>query len=270
MNSHLTLVHNDNHTIATMHSKPIPCVTTELLCGGEEMLRYLVDQHAEEKRTIIMSSDVAGYFSLGGDLNLFSTCVVDGSASAKLKLTNYAVSCANFIDRMHKGVVGRFHTIAAVNGNALGGGFELALSCQWLVATKNAVFGLPEIHHGIAPGMGGYKLLANRIAPRLAERIVLSGASYTGQQLYDMGIVDLLVDDDPVGAAQELSTKLNTIPYQYQLSLRDVIPREGFINPVLRWVDDMMRLPSESVDKISRMAKIQTRLFNTGEKNASS
>jgi len=264
MNDHLTVTHNEDHVIAKMHSKPIPCVTTEVLRGGDEMLRQLVDQLLEPKRTIIISSDVDNYFSLGGDLHFFLECVEDGTESARARLTDYAVSCVNLIDRMHKGVIGRFNTIAAVDGAALGGGFELALSCQWLVATKNSVFGLPEIHHGISPGMGGYKLLANRIAPRLAERIVLSGDSYTGQELYDMGVVDVLVDHDPVGAAQELNTKLSTIPYQYQLSLRSVILRKDFINPVLRWVDDMMQLPPDSIDKIRRMTKIQSRLFNNG------
>lgn len=81
-----------------------------------------------------------------------------------------------------------FPTIAAVNGFALGGGFEMAMSCDFIFATNNAVFGLPEVKLGLIPGFGGTQRLARIVGERRAKEIMLSGRNVTALEAKTLGI----------------------------------------------------------------------------------
>jgi enoyl-CoA hydratase/carnithine racemase len=96
--------------------------------------------------------------------------------------------------------------IAAVHGFALGGGFELALSCDLIVADESAVLGLTEVTVGLVPGGGGTQLLARRIGIGRAADLVLSGRKVQVAEAYALGIVDRLADSGQARAvALELS-----------------------------------------------------------------
>lgn len=75
-----------------------------------------------------------------------------------------------------------FPTIAAVNGFALGGGLELALACDWIVASQKAKWGLPEVSLGLIPGYGGTQRLSRVIGKALAKRVALTGEVFTAEQ----------------------------------------------------------------------------------------
>ena len=85
-------------------------------------------------------------------------------------------------------------TIASVFGHALGGGFELALSCDLIVASEDAVFGLPEVRVGIVPGGGGTQLLTRRLGPARAKELVLTGKRISAQEAFDLGLVARVVE----------------------------------------------------------------------------
>jgi enoyl-CoA hydratase len=82
-----------------------------------------------------------------------------------------------------------FCSIAAVNGFALGGGLELALSCDFIIASENAKLGLPEVGLGLIPGYGGTQRIARALGPHLAKRIVLSGEMFSATQMRDFGLI---------------------------------------------------------------------------------
>ena len=86
-------------------------------------------------------------------------------------------------------------TISLVQGDALGGGFEAALTSDVIVAEESAQMGLPEILFNLFPGMGAYSLLARRIGMRAAEELILSGKMLPANELHKMGIVDVLATD---------------------------------------------------------------------------
>lgn len=81
-----------------------------------------------------------------------------------------------------------FPTIAAVNGYALGGGFEMAMSCDFIFSTANAVFGLPEVKLGLIPGFGGTVRLSRIVGERRAKEIMFSGRNVTAEEAQKLGI----------------------------------------------------------------------------------
>lgn len=85
-------------------------------------------------------------------------------------------------------------TIAAVNGLALGGGFELALACDLVVAGSAARFGLPEVHRGLIAGGGGALRLPRRIPRALALELILTGDSIDAARAADLGLVNRVTD----------------------------------------------------------------------------
>ncbi len=82
----------------------------------------------------------------------------------------------------------QFPTIAAVNGFALGGGFEMAMSCDFIFATNNAVFGLPEVKLGLIPGFGGTQRLARTVGERRAKELMFSGRNVNAEEAKKLGI----------------------------------------------------------------------------------
>jgi len=95
--------------------------------------------------------------------------------------------------------------IAAVHGYALGGGCELALSCDIIVADETAEFGLPETTVGLVPGGGGTQLALRRLGPGYAADLVLTGRRISAAEAGRLGLADRVV---PAGAAAELSHEL--------------------------------------------------------------
>jgi enoyl-CoA hydratase/carnithine racemase len=100
-------------------------------------------------------------------------------------------------------------TIASVFGHALGGGFELALNCDLIVSTEDAVFGLPEVTVGIVPGGGGTQLLPRKIGAARAKELVLTGRRISGLEAFEMGLVARVVEGNALQkATSELAREI--------------------------------------------------------------
>lgn len=87
-------------------------------------------------------------------------------------------------------------TIAAVNGFALGGGCELALACDMIVASTKAKFGQPEVGLGITPGFSGTQRLPRRIGAAKAKEMIFTGEMINGEEAEKIGLVNRVVDPD--------------------------------------------------------------------------
>ena len=86
--------------------------------------------------------------------------------------------------------------ISVVEGIALGGGLELCLMTDFIIASKNAKFGQPEINIGLIPGIGGTQRLKKYIGALNAKYLCMSGEIISSQQAYEMGIVSLILDNE--------------------------------------------------------------------------
>ena len=86
--------------------------------------------------------------------------------------------------------------IAAIDGYALGGGFELVLVCDISIASKRSIFGFPEIQRGIFPANGGTQRLIRNLGKMRVKRLMFFGEHYTAEQMFEWGVISFVVDDD--------------------------------------------------------------------------
>ncbi|MFC3674157.1 3-hydroxyacyl-CoA dehydrogenase NAD-binding domain-containing protein [Ferrovibrio xuzhouensis] len=91
--------------------------------------------------------------------------------------------------------------VAALHGTALGGGFEVALTCHWRVAIEAAQVGLPEVKLGVIPGSGGTQRLPRLIGPKLALDMIVPGNPIPAKKAHDLGIIDQIVAGDLLDGA---------------------------------------------------------------------
>jgi enoyl-CoA hydratase len=114
--------------------------------------------------------------------------------------------------------------IAAVNGFALGGGMELAMHADIIIAGRGARFGQPEARVGIMPGAGGTQRLVRTVGKFRAMRLCLTGEVIRAEEAYQMGLVSKLVEDDQVmPAALEMAEQIAALPPIAMAQIKEVI-----------------------------------------------
>ncbi|CAM5263195.1 enoyl-CoA hydratase [Streptomyces spiroverticillatus] len=99
-------------------------------------------------------------------------------------------------------------TVAAVHGFALGGGYELALACDVIVADASAVVGLPEVSVGVIPGGGGTQLLPRRVGAARAAELVFTARRVEAGEARELGLVDVLTESDAREEALALAARI--------------------------------------------------------------
>lgn len=153
-----------------------------------------IDQlEADDSLRVAILTGAGGTFCSGMDLKAFVTGelpVVEGRGFAGM--VEYLASKP---------------IIAAVEGYALAGGFELAISCDLIVAAEDAKFGIPEVKRGLAAAAGGLVRLPRQIAPRIAMEMALTGEFISAARAYELGLINRVVAP---GSALEQATTLAT------------------------------------------------------------
>ncbi len=254
---------------ADVKSGARPCFRTELMDDMWAFLSSITLRESQrvpgQLRHVVIGSE-AGAFNLGGDLELFSKLIRENN---RLKLLEYARRCIDGVYQLHCGLGGDTRTIALIQGDALGGGLELALACHTIVAEEGVSMGLPEVVFGLFPGMGAYSFLCKRVTPQVAEKMILDGTIYTSDELYKMGVVDVLVPKGQGEAAvEELIRKQQRSPYAYLAmnSVRNIAQHVGYdelmgITEV--WVDTALALGEKSLRTMERIVRAQHRLSHS-------
>ena len=143
-------------------------------------------QSDKEIRVIIITGSGEKAFIAGADIKLMQKM----NREEAFEFANLGQELANLIEKSAKPV------IAAVNGYALGGGCEIALSCHLRIASDNAIFAQPEVKIGLLPGWGGTQRLPRIIGRGLANEIILTGRNVTAKEALDIGLVNRVVPQE--------------------------------------------------------------------------
>ena len=217
----------------------------------------------------VCGSRVPKVFNLGGDLALFVLLIKSRDREA---LAHYAKLCIdNVYPRIRNYASPTLTTISLVQGDALGGGFETALTSDVIVAEESAQMGLPEILFNLFPGMGAYSLLARRIGMRAAEDLILSGKILTAARLHEMGVVDMVAKD---GEGEAAVNSWIASTYKRRNGYAAVYRARQHVNPVTReeldaitdtWVDAALRLEDRDLKMMSRIVRSQMRRMERGD-----
>lgn len=237
--------------VASMHSHMKEMFSASREAGLEKPFNYFV-----------FGSDCPGVYSLGGDLQLF---IERARAGDRDTIRRYARMCAELTHENSIGFGLPVTTIALVQGDALGGGFEIALQWDMIVAERSAKFGLPEILFGLFPGMGAYSFLSRRIAPAKAKHMILSGRTYSAEEMHAEGIIDVLAEDGQGEAAiyahiKRMQGKHNAERAFYN-TRRCVNPitRQELLNVVDTWADAVFELTETDFRKMEYIIARQER-----------
>ncbi|HET6395762.1 MAG TPA: crotonase/enoyl-CoA hydratase family protein [Pseudoxanthomonas sp.] len=210
---------------------------------------------------VVLASD-GDAFNLGGDLDLFCRLIRAGDRDGLLA---YAHQCVRGVHAFHAGLGAGAHSIALVQGDALGGGFEAALSCHTIVAEEGALMGLPEVLFDLFPGMGAYSFLCKRIPPHQAEKLMTEGNVYTAEEMHRLGLVDVLAPrGQGVAAVEEVIRANRRIPHaraaMHQVrSLAQGVSLDEMMRITEIWVDTALQLGEKSLRTMDRLVRAQTR-----------
>jgi DSF synthase len=217
----------------------------------------------------VLASRTPRVFNLGGDLALFVLLI---KARDRDALSHYARLCIdNMYPRIRNFFCPTLTTISLVQGDALGGGFESALSSDVIVAEEGAQMGLPEILFNLFPGMGACSLLSRRIGMRAAEELILSGKVLSATALHEMGIVDVLAKD---GEGEAAVTQWIMHNDRRRNGMQAVFAARQHVHPVTReeldaitetWVDAALRIEDRDLKMMSRIVRAQMRRMEAGD-----
>ena len=225
------------------------------------------DPSSTPVRFLVWGSRVRDTYNLGGDLQLFVDCIRRGDRET---LQRYAIACIDVLHPNANDLHSPLTTITLVQGTALGGGFEAAISSSVVVAEKQVQMGMPEIMFNLFPGMGAYSFLSRRMHPIEAERMILSGELWTAEKLQEKGVVDVLAEQgggeravmDFIrrqervgnGTAGIHRARRRVSPITYE-ELRDI---------ALIWAETALRLGERDLRVMERLVRAQNRLAEAG------
>lgn len=158
-------------------------LNTNLLNDLADAFRHISEMKFEDVKGLVITGAGEKAFVAGADIKEMT----DLNEELALQFAKRGQSIFHEINLL------KIPVIAAVNGFALGGGLELALACDFIIASDNAKFGLPEVSLGLIPGFGGTVRLTRAVGIRRARELILSGEMINANQALSMGLVNQVV-----------------------------------------------------------------------------
>lgn len=224
--------------------------------------KALCEGNLEPIDYFVGASKTEHVFNYGGDLALFVLLIKSRDRQALLHYAKLCIEC----------LYGRLSsydtdavTISLIQGDALGGGFESALSSNVIIAEEDSRMGFPEILFNLFPGMGAYSLLARRLGAKKAEEMILSGKIYGATELHQLGLVDVLV---PVGQGENAVYEFMRTNNRRRNGMRAMYECRRHSNAVTLdelmkitevWVDAALRLEDRDLKMMGRLVRSQQR-----------
>jgi len=228
MNKVIEVQKENGYAIVTINKPPVNAL-------GEQVASELLDaftliENDGEVRSVILTGAGDKFFMAGADIKEFPSWLGNPEMINQVKFNHQLF---NKIEKLRK------PTIALLNGLTLGGGCELALSCDFRIAEKHSKIGFPEIDLGIFPGGGGTQRLPKLVGKSKAKELMFFGESISAEEALSIGLVNKVVDSGAgLEVAKQWATKLaskssnainlikNTIDYGYEHTFTEGIEYE--------------------------------------------
>jgi enoyl-CoA hydratase / 3-hydroxyacyl-CoA dehydrogenase len=169
-----------------LDNPPVNAVNAGIL----ETLWSAFENTRDDVHAVVLRGRGERAFSAGADISGFVGGMADGDRPGGIQ------PVADLIEAAPKPVV------AAIHGFCLGGGLELALACDFRIATRDAQLGFPEVKLGLLPGGGGTQRAPRLVSPGRARWLTMSGERITAETAEGWGLVEFLVDDLDEGIAR--------------------------------------------------------------------
>jgi enoyl-CoA hydratase len=219
----IRLEHVGAATTVVMSRAPVNAIDPAFVTAFEGTL----DQIENAKPTIVIIRSDQKCFSAGADLALIRGLFTSPGGTEAM---------VAYVKTLHA-LFGRLEaleavTLAVIDGPALGGGLELALSCDLRIASTRAKFGLPEARVGMIPGAGGTQRLPRLCGPGVAARLILGGEIVDGTEATRLGIVQWVAEPDGLSAhVAEIITRVTGLSRPALIASKDCIA--AWFDPVL-------------------------------------
>ncbi len=221
-------LHKENHIAVITMTRP-----EDLNALNEEVMMQLhekfSDADADTAIDTIFLTGTGKAFVAGADIKFFVTHIRTNTINEIEDFAAFGQKVCSGIEHSKKKVV------AMINGLALGGGLELALCADVLLATPKAVMAFPETGIGIYPGLGGTQRTATKIGKSLARYLIHTGKMLTAAEAYDMGLIDAII---PVDEVPQLFSGKKAVP----------VLREFHLSEKLKNINDFFEL--NTIDKL--------------------
>jgi len=216
--------YNDGLIELALHRAPCNEIGSRSLDELESFAAGL-QSRKQPAHALIISSELKCGFCAGADLRELY------ERSQAMATDEAARSVREFLERIHRVLnaidAAPMTTIAAVHGVTFGGGFELALTCDLIIADKTARFAFPELRLGLIPGFGGIPRLKRDIGNAVVRDLLLTGRSFNTTKAQQIGLVSQVVSDgEALRAARATAAQLAKFDHQ------TAVTAKRFIKPV--------------------------------------
>ena len=178
---------------------------------SDELVETIEVIRQSKKLRFLVIKGAGNNFCVGDDISEMPRW---GDANSITRRARYYQNMANQLEELDK------ITIAAVDGYAVGGGLEITMTCDFVIATERSKWGMPEVDVGITPGWGGTTRLARFIGRRRAKEINLLGALHSGKKAVEWNLWNRLVPDDQLD--NEVEKLLEVLKSKNQQGLRQL------------------------------------------------
>ncbi len=190
---------------------------------SKEIYEGLSELEANSSTRVILIQGNQKFFSPGADIKELEGLNTDSAKSKNL---------FGYFDKIKEI---KIPIVAAVEGYALGGGMELALLCDIIIASRESKFGQPEVNLGLLPGIGGTQRLKNYLGKYNANLLCMTGEIISGQRAYELGFVSILLDKNNFSTeAIKITNKIAQKPKSSLVEIKKLISDNLNIDDTLK------------------------------------
>ncbi len=259
----------DTQTLWTyMRPEGRPSFTRTMLSDFENWQKLISQGFGPDKvplKYLVLGSRAPGVFCFGGDLTLFQNLIRERDRKG---LEHYGHRCCEILHNNMNTLDIPMLTIGLVEGAALGGGWEALMSFDYIVAERDATFGLPEIMFGLFPGMGAHAFLSRKLGSAMADRLIVSNETYSAEQMYELGLVHHLAEKgEGLNVCRDFIKKSDRrhaglVNARRAMKLSWDLQLDELNRITELWADAALQLSERDLKVMCRLASAQKRLAN--------